>query len=195
MEIRGWGRKKLRILRRLLAFTPGIPAHERLNDVMNAPCVREVVRRAVFPKFSQPGSRACARTRLILSPPAARPRGACAAGGPRSGADPPLHMVSAWASRQRLGLGQEATDAESNEISAIPILLQRLHLTGALVTIDAMGSQSKIAQTILQRTAGYDHGDGGLLALKDNQRSLAEEVALCFDSPELKANGAQPARA
>src|SRR3954468_9006789 len=49
----------------------------------------------------------------------------------------PLHLVSAWAARQRLVLGQEATDAKSNEITAIPLLLERLALTGALVTLDA----------------------------------------------------------
>ena len=77
--------------------------------------------------------------------------------------------------------GQEKTDAKSNEISAIPLLLERLHLTGALVTIDAMGTQTKIAETILAR------GADDLLALKDNQRSLAEEVALLFDTPEQRS--------
>ena len=59
-----------------------------------------------------------------------------------------MHVVSAWASRQRLVLGQEATDAKSNEITAIPLLLERLELKGALVTIDAMGTQTAIADTI-----------------------------------------------
>ena len=99
----------------------------------------------------------------------------------RGGDRHPLHVVSAWASRQRLVLGQEATAEKSNEISAIPLLLERLHLTGALVTIDAIGTQTKIAETILARGADY------LLALKDNQRSLAEEVALFFDAPEQRS--------
>lgn len=54
----------------------------------------------------------------------------------------PLHIVSAWASPQRLVLGQETIDAKSNEITAIPLLLERLELTGAIVTIDAMGTQT-----------------------------------------------------
>ena len=58
----------------------------------------------------------------------------------------PLHLVSAWASRQRLVLGQEAVCDKSNEIVAIPLLLERLALTGALVTIDAMGTQRAIAE-------------------------------------------------
>ena len=61
----------------------------------------------------------------------------------------PLHLVSAWASRQRLVLGQQAVGGQSNEITAIPLLLERLELTGALVTIDAIGCQTKIAQAIL----------------------------------------------
>ncbi len=63
-------------------------------------------------------------------------------------------------------LGQQACEAKSNEITAIPLLLERLALTGALVTIDAMGTQTKIAQAILDRGGDY------LLALKDNQASL-----------------------
>src|SRR3546814_15502732 len=65
----------------------------------------------------------------------------------RSKGRAPLHMVSAWASRQRLVLGQEAVDAKSNEITAIPLLLERLELTGALVTIDAIGTQAAIARS------------------------------------------------
>ena len=98
-----------------------------------------------------------------------------------SGDRHPLHVVFAWAARQRLVFGQQATDAKSNEITAIPLLLARLQLTGALVTIDAMGAQTKIARTILGRGADYQ------LALKDNHRSLADEVALFFDAPELRA--------
>ena len=84
----------------------------------------------------------------------------------------PLHVVSAWATRQRLVLGQEAVDEKENEIVAIPLLLERLQLTGALVTIDAMGTQTKIAQTILDKGADY------LLALKDNWPALAGDVRL-----------------
>jgi predicted transposase YbfD/YdcC len=87
----------------------------------------------------------------------------------------PLHLVSAWASRQRLVLGQEAVDRESNEIVAIPLLLERLELTGALVTIDAMGCQREIAEKIRGEGADY------LLALKDNRPTLAENVRLHFE--------------
>jgi predicted transposase YbfD/YdcC len=86
----------------------------------------------------------------------------------------PLHMVSAWATENRVVLGQVATEAKSNEITAIPRLLELLELKGCIVTIDAMGCQSKIAEQII--TAGGDY----VLALKGNQSTLAEEVEEAF---------------
>src|SRR3546814_14427489 len=83
-------------------------------------------------------------------------------------------MVSAWASRQRLVLGQEAVDVQSNEITAIPLLLERLELTGALVTIDAIGTQAAIAETIVARGGDY------LLALKGNRPALFAAVVAFF---------------
>lgn len=82
----------------------------------------------------------------------------------------PLHLVSAWACEARLTLGQVATDAKSNEITAIPLLLELLNLKGATVTIDAMGCQKEIAQTIIDRKGDY------LLALKDNHPKLSAAV-------------------
>jgi len=94
----------------------------------------------------------------------------------RAKARGPLHLVSAWASRQRLVLGQQACETKSNEITAIPLLLDRLALTGALVTIDAMGCQTKIAQKILDKGADY------LLAIKENWPSLHGEIERYFDT-------------
>ena len=89
----------------------------------------------------------------------------------------PLHLVSAWASRQRLVLGQEAVAGKSNEIVAIPLLLERLALSGALVTIDAIGTQSAIAEKILERGGDY------LLALKANRPATFTDVAQFFAAP------------
>ncbi|MGH9621964.1 MAG: ISAs1 family transposase, partial [Bryobacteraceae bacterium] len=86
----------------------------------------------------------------------------------------PLHLVSAWACEARLTLGQVATDAKSNEITAIPLLLELLDLKGATVTIDAMGCQKEIAQKIVDGEGDY------LLALKDNHPKLCEAVAAEF---------------
>jgi predicted transposase YbfD/YdcC len=86
-------------------------------------------------------------------------------------------LVSAWAAGQRLVLGQQATEEKSNEITAIPLLLKKLDLTGAIVTIDAMGTQTKIARTI------RDGGGHYVLALKDNWPATHAEVAMLFDKP------------
>jgi len=81
-----------------------------------------------------------------------------------------IHMVSAWASGNRLVLGQLKVDGKSNEITAIPELLRLLALKGCIVTIDAMGCQTKIAQTII------DQGGDYVLALKGNQGTLHRDV-------------------
>ena len=86
----------------------------------------------------------------------------------------PLHLVSAWATASGLVVGQVATDAKSNEITAIPHLLKLLALEGATVTIDAMGCQTAIATQIVEQGADY------VLALKDNHEHLHERVRLAF---------------
>lgn len=82
----------------------------------------------------------------------------------------PLHLVSAFAADIGVVLGQTATDTKSNEITAIPQLLRTLDLKGCIVTIDAMGTQTVIAQTIREREADY------VLCVKDNQRKLADSI-------------------
>jgi predicted transposase YbfD/YdcC len=91
-----------------------------------------------------------------------------------SGDKDPLHIVSAWACEQHLTLGQRAVDGKSNEITAIPELLATLALKGAIVTIDAMGCQKNIAAQIVAAHADY------CLAVKDNQPTLAEDIARSF---------------
>jgi len=86
-----------------------------------------------------------------------------------------VHMVSAWSTGNQMVLGQVKTDEKSNEITAIPRLLELLQLHGCLVTIDAMGCQKDIAQKIVDSQADY------LLAVKDNQPTLAEAVTTIFD--------------
>ena len=86
-----------------------------------------------------------------------------------------IHMVSAWASANRLVLGQLKVAEKSNEITAIPKLLTMLDIAGAIVTIDAMGCQKAIAQVITDQEADY------VLALKENHPTLSEEVRQFFD--------------
>lgn len=91
----------------------------------------------------------------------------CGSAGSKWGA---LHVVSAWATQANLTLGQVAVDSKSNEITAIPPLLELLDLHGALVTIDAMGCQKEIAREIVSRGGDY------LLAVKGNQEHLLQDV-------------------
>jgi predicted transposase YbfD/YdcC len=86
-----------------------------------------------------------------------------------------LHLVHAWATANHLLLGQVAVDEKSNEITAIPELLKLLELSGAIVTIDAMGCQKEIARTIRDQGADY------VLALKGNLEHLHEKVVAFFD--------------
>src|SRR5271165_6117435 len=88
-----------------------------------------------------------------------------------------LHVVSAYATEAGLVLAQRAVDGKSNEITAIPELLDMLNLKGAIVSIDAMGTQKEIARRIVDKGADY------VLALKGNQTSLHEDAALFFADP------------
>jgi len=175
VEIRRWGQMHQEFLRRLLPYKAGLPSHDTLNDVVNA--IDGTLFAQCFSAWVEG---------LRDQTPAGAPE-IVAIDGKTSrrthdrGKDRgPLHLVSAWASSQRLVLGQQACEAKSNEITAIPMLLERLALTGALVTIDAMGAQTKIAQAILDRGGDY------LLALKDNQASLHNEVRRYLDDPAAK---------
>ena len=87
-----------------------------------------------------------------------------------------IHLVSAWASANTLTLGQVKTEEKSNEITAIPKLLEMLELSGCIVTIDAMGCQKEIARTIVDRGADY------LLAVKENQGQLYQDVRDLFEA-------------
>jgi predicted transposase YbfD/YdcC len=92
-------------------------------------------------------------------------------GSPKSA----LHLLTAWASENGFTLGQMAVDDKSNEITGIPKLLELLHLEGAIVTIDAMGCQKKIAEKIREKDADY------ILAVKENQPHLLEDIKELFD--------------
>lgn len=99
----------------------------------------------------------------------------------------PLHLVSAWATAQGMTLGQVAVDSKSNEITAIPKLLEMLELKGAIISIDAMGCQKEIAKQIVDGEGDY------VLALKDNHPNLSKAVADFFlercDQDDLKQFG------
>ena len=91
-------------------------------------------------------------------------------GAKSGGIKSPVHMVSAWASQNNLVLGQVRVNDKSNEITAIPELIERLCISGSIITIDAMGTQRDIADKIIENGADY------ILAVKENQKQLLEQV-------------------
>lgn len=175
-DIALWGETHLDFLRRFRPFADGVPSHDALNDLFNA-LDHEVFRdcfvgwaeslRASAPALADP--EVVARPEIVAIDGKTSRRSGNASRGRAA-----LHMVSAWASTQRLVLGQEAIDDKENEIVAIPRLLEMLELKGALVTIDAMGCQKAIARTIHDKKADY------LLPVKDNQPSLKNDIDLFF---------------
>jgi predicted transposase YbfD/YdcC len=95
----------------------------------------------------------------------------------------PIHMVSAWAAGTGMILGQKKTAEKSNEIAAIPALLELLKIKGCIVTIDAMGYQTEIGKTIRKKKADY------VFALKGNQKNLHEDVKYFFHELDEKDLG------
>lgn len=168
VEIRLWGDERLGFLRRFLPYERGLPAHDTLNDVING--LDADLFKTCFANWVE-ALRDGAPDIIAIDGKTSRRTHA------RGKGREPLHLVSAWAARQRLVLGQEAVDEKSNEIVAIPLLLERLELAGALVTIDAIGTQTEIADKIVQRGGDY------LLALKGNRPALHRDVAAFFDDP------------
>jgi len=171
VEIADWPRHHDDFLRTFLELPNGIPAHDTFRRVFAAvqpAAVQGVLIAWLQQRRGLPGEWVHIDGKAL--------RGSrCAARG--LGA---LHLVSAWASQQGLTLGQVAVDAKSNEITAIPALLELLDLGGALVTIDAMGCQKAVAQKIVDRDGDY------ILTVKDNQEHLLEDiersVAQAFDT-------------
>jgi predicted transposase YbfD/YdcC len=171
VEIEEFGRSKEAFFRRFLALPHGVPSHDTFRRVFQAVCPQALQRRLI--DWLQ-------GLRLTAQPTAGD--GAVIAidgktlrrtfdGAHGLGA---LHLVSAWATANGLTLGQVAVDAKSNEITAIPQLIELLDLKGCVVTIDAAGCQKEIAAQIVAKDADY------VLALKGNQPTLAEQVADYF---------------
>jgi predicted transposase YbfD/YdcC len=164
-EIETFGRKRKDWLRRFLDLPNGIPSHdtfERVFDRLQPQAFQER-----FRAWVRAVSEALRIRHVAIDGKTLRGSGSAKLG--------PLHLVSAWATAQRLALGQVAVDGKSNEITAIPALLELLDLHGALVTIDAMGCQKDIAAKIV--AGGGDYA----LTVKDNQPHLLEDIQACFE--------------
>jgi predicted transposase YbfD/YdcC len=163
-EIETFGRKRRDWLQGFLALPHGIPSHDTFERVFNR--LRPQAFQACFREWVQAISAALKIKHIAIDG-----KTLCGSGSLQLG---PLHLVSAWATTQHLTLGQVAVDAKSNEITAIPLLLELLDLNGALVTIDAMGCQKDIAQKIV------DQGGHYALTVKDNQPHLLDDIQQVF---------------
>lgn len=166
-----FGEKKLNLLRRFRPFADGTPSHDHLGDILATLDARIFQRCFVSWVAALTGMRA-----EVIAIDGKTLRRSYQ----KKGAKAPIHMVSAFAARQRLVLGQIKVADKSNEIAAIPKLLEMMAIEGAIVTIDAAGCQRNIAGTIVEKKADY------VLALKGNQGSLREDVEVF--AAEQKAN-------
>jgi len=164
-EIETFGRKRRDWLRRFLALPHGIPSHDTFERVFDR--LQPQAFQACFRKWVQAVSTALRIKHVAIDGKTLRGSGSAKLG--------PLHLVSAWATAQRLSLGQVAVDTNSNEITAIPALLELLDVQGALVTIDAMGCQKAIARQIV------DQGGDYALIVKENQEHLREDIRRRFE--------------
>lgn len=170
-DIARFGQKKLDLLRRFRPFADGTPPHDTLGDIFASLDAESFQRCFVSWVASVTGT---AEGVIAIDGKTVRRSGG------KKDAKAPIHMVSAVAARQRLVLGQVKVDEKSNEIVAIPKLLDLLAIEGAIVTIDAMGCQRDIAARITDKKADY------VLALKGNQGSLREDVALFVAEQQAK---------
>jgi predicted transposase YbfD/YdcC len=172
VDIARFGQKKIELLRRFLPFNDGTPSHDQLGDIFATLDAAQFQRRFVAWVAKLIGVSAD-----VIAIDGKTSRGS----SHKRGGKAAIHMVSAFAARQRLVLGQVKVADKSNEIVAIPALLDMLAVEGAVVTIDAIGCQRDIARKVLDKKADY------ILALKGNQGSLREDVELF--AAEQKANG------
>ena len=162
-DIARFGDKKLALLRRFRPFLDGTPPHDRIGEIFAALDAEHFQRCFVAWVAAVTGVPAGV---IAIDGKTLR------RSGHKKGGKAPIHMVSAFAARQRLVLGQVKVAEKSNEIIAIPKLLDMLAIEGAIITIDAMGCQRDIAQKVIEKKADY------VLALKGNQGSLRADVEL-----------------
>ena len=171
--IEEFGKEKLGWLRQYIALENGVPSHDCIAYVLSRLSPTQF--RECFVSWAQAVTEHTGGELIAVDGKTAR------GSRDRKNNRSPLHMVSAWACHNRLVLGQVATDEKSNEITAIPRLLELLELKGCIVTLDAMGCQRAIAEQIIDQQGDY------VLGLKGNQGALLEGVEDFYTTAESSA--------
>jgi predicted transposase YbfD/YdcC len=164
-QIETFGNSRFDWLKRFLRLPNGIPSHDTFERVFDRLDPRAF--QACFREWMQALHETLGLSQIAIDGKTLR--------GSGTGVFKQLHLVSAWATANSLSLGQVAVDDKSNEITAIPVLLELLDVKGALVTIDAMGCQKDIAAKIVQRGGNY------VLTVKENQPHLLEDIRACLN--------------
>ena len=170
VHIAMFGRSKEEWLRTFLELPGGIPSHDTFGEVFSRLDPEQF--QSCFMGWTQKVAQLAQGEVVAIDGKTAR------RSHDRSRGKGAIHLVSAWASANTMTLGQVKTDEKSNEITAIPWLLELLDLQGCIVTIDAMGCQREIAEQIVG--AGSDY----VLAVKDNQGQLHDDVRDLFGGAE-----------
>jgi predicted transposase YbfD/YdcC len=163
-QIATFGRSRLDWLKKFLTLPNGIPSHDTFERVFDR--LDPQAFQSCFRSWMQALHESLGLSQIAIDGKTLR--------GSARGELKGLHLVSAWATANGVSLGQVAVDEKSNEIPAIPQLLQLLAVKGALVTIDAMGCQKEIAQAIVDKKADY------VLTVKDNQPTLRANLEAYF---------------
>lgn len=163
-----FGKTKIDFLRNILKLPNGIPSHDTINRVFSMLNSRRFEQ--VFTQWANTLIDRGIQHELIAIDGKTVRRSKDSYHGKSA-----IHLVNAWANQNQLVLGQYKTENKSNEITAIPELLELLDIKGSIISIDAMGTQTKITQQIVDAQADY------ILALKDNQQELKEEVESIFN--------------
>ena len=176
-DIARFGRSKINLLRRFRPFEHGTPAHDHLGDIF-ATLDAEAFQRCFAAWVAE--ATGCPPEVVAIDGKTSR------RSYQKKDAKAPIHMVSAFAARQRLVLGQIKVNEKSNEITAIPALIDMMDIEGAVITIDAMGCQRAIAELILKKKGDY------IFSLKGNQGMLCDDVKLLV--AEQQATGFKDAK-
>ena len=181
-EIVDFGEEKIAWLRKYLPYEQGIPSHDTVNRVISL-----IDNRAFEECFINWATMDIELSEgTVISIDGKKLRGSATKKEQQTahaqGGKSAFHIVHAWCHELQLCLAQYQTDAKSNEITAIPVILDFLEISGCIITLDSMGCQKKIAQKIIQKEAHY------IMCLKDNQEALSLAVFTAFAENDEQAD-------